>query len=156
MTDPTDETQPHQVPGVIPPPPGPASAGGVPAPAPGPLDAGAAGPGGAASTVPEPDEAEAASTVGVPPPTAPLRADPDRPQTAWREPPWVPPAPAPRRGPSPIALVVGGIILLVGLYFFVDRTLGIDLPAISWGSLWPVILIVIGGLIVVRAWDRNS
>jgi len=152
MTDPTDETQPHQIPGVIPPAPGPASAGAVPAPAPGPLDGGAAG---SAGRVPEPDAADAGPTVGVPPPSPPLRADPDRPQTAWREPPWVPPAPVQRRGPSTIAIVVGLIILVVGLYYFIDRTLGIDLPAVSWGNLWPVILIVIGGIILVRAWERG-
>jgi hypothetical protein len=152
MTDPTDETQPHQTPGVIPPPPGPASAGAVPAPAPGPLDGGAAGPG---SSAPEPDVTDAGATVGAPPPSPPLRADPDRPPTAWREPPWIPPAPVPRRGPSPIAIVLGLIILAVGLYYFVDRTLGIDLPAVSWGNLWPLILIVIGGVILLRAWERG-
>ena len=160
MTDPTDETQPHQTPGVIPPPPGPASAGAVPAPAPGPLDGGSAssaGAGGPASSVPEPDATDVGATVGVPPPSPPLRADPDpnRPPTAWREPPWIPPAPAPRRGPSPIAIVVGLIIVAVGLYYFVDRTLGIDLPAVSWGNLWPLILIGIGGLILLRAWERG-
>jgi hypothetical protein len=50
---------------------------------------------------------------------------------------------------------VGLIVLAVGLYYFVDRTLGIDLPAVSWGNLWPVILIAIGGVILVRAWDRG-
>jgi hypothetical protein len=154
MSEPTDETQPHPTPGVIPPPPGPASAGAIPAPAPGPLTGESPSPTGASA--PEPDAGPAAARgAGVPPPTPPLRADPSRPQTTWREPPWIPPAPARPRGPSTVAIVVGGIVLLVGLYYFVDRTLGIDLPAISWGDLWPVILIVIGGLILARAWDRG-
>jgi uncharacterized integral membrane protein len=139
MTEPTDETQPHEIPAVIPPPPGPASAAAAPDPA---L--------GSAAT-----ETGAGANVGAPPPTPPLRADPDRPPTAWREPPWVPPAPVHRRGPSAIAVIAGLIILAVGLYYFVDRTLGIDLPAVSWGSLWPLILIAIGGVILIRAWDRD-
>ena len=59
------------------------------------------------------------------------------------------------RGPSSVAIVVGLIILAAGLYFFIDRTLDIDLPVIHWGSLWPILLVIVGGLIVVRALDRS-
>jgi Domain of unknown function (DUF5668) len=150
-SDPAEETQGHPMPGVILPPPGPASAGAVPAPAPGPL----AGPDSAVPDEPEP-AAEAAATAGVPPPTPPLVADPDRPTTDWREPPWLPPRSAHRdRGPSPAAIVTGLVLLAIGLYFFVDRTLGIDLPDISWGSLWPVILIAVGVVILVQAARRR-
>jgi len=136
MTDPTDETQPHQTPGAVP-----------SAPAPAGTTAGASSPS-------EPQPSAPPATSG-PTQSPPLQADPDRPPTAWREPPWIPPKPAKRRGPSPFAVVIGLIILAVGLYYFIDRTLGIDLPAVSWGNLWPVILIAIGGVILVRAWDRG-
>ena len=53
-------------------------------------------------------------------------------------------------------MIVGLILIAIGLYFFVDRTLGIALPRISWGSLWPIVLIVIGGLILGRSLDRRS
>lgn len=71
-------------------------------------------------------------------------------------PPPVPPAWSPpraehdRTGP----LVFGAIVLLIGLWFFATVTLGLDLPRISWGQLWPVILIGIGILIVLRAFRR--
>jgi uncharacterized integral membrane protein len=87
----------------------------------------------------------------------PLRANPDRPVTDWREPPWIPPRTRDRDrgrdrgGPSLAAIVVGLVLLAIGLYYFVDRTLGIALPAVRWGSLWPLILIVIGAVIVLRA-----
>ncbi len=98
----------------------------------------------------------AAPPQAVPPPVAPplQAAPPPATPSAWREPPWIPPKARPR-GPSLVAIVVGLIILAVGLYFFVDRTLGIDLPVIHWASLWPILLIVVGGLIVARALDRN-
>ncbi len=83
----------------------------------------------------------------VPPPATP---------SDWREPPWYPPSDHHRdRGPSLIAVLLGLGILLVGIYYFIDRTLGIALPSIRWGTLWPLILIVIGGLIVVRAMGRR-
>ena len=118
MTDPNDETQPHDAPGVILPPPGPASAGEIPAPAP-----------------------------------PPLVANPDRPVSDWREPPWLP-ADRDRhrdRGPSLASIVFGLVVLAIGVWYFLDRTLGIAMPAIRWGSLWPVLLILLGLVIVVQA-----
>ena len=49
----------------------------------------------------------------------------------------------------------GLIILAVGVYYFLDRTLGIAMPQIQWGSLWPVLLIVLGGLILLRSIERR-
>jgi hypothetical protein len=153
--DPTDETQPHDTPGMIVPPPGPASAGAIPVPGPGPL-AGDAG----AGTVPEPDETDAAASLGVRPPVAPappLRADPDRPVSDWREPPWFPPdRPQHRdRGPSVASIVVGLFLVAIGLWYFLDQTLGIQMPEIRWGSLWPVLLILLGLVIVGQAARRR-
>jgi hypothetical protein len=146
MTDPTDETQPHPT----------ADAGSA--------DAGSAGAGSAGSgAVPEspsspiapplPDEPPSADP---PPPDPPLRADPDRPTSDWREPPWFPPRERARdRGPGLVAIVVGLGLLAIGIYYFLRQTLGVDIPAIRWSSVWPVILIVIGGLIVLRTLGRR-
>jgi hypothetical protein len=91
-----------------------------------------------------------------PPPTAPpLVADPDRPaDPGWREPPWIPPR---KRDPKPnlAALIVGVALIAFGLWFFVDRTLGIALPAIQWRSIWPVLLIILGGVVLIRSLDRS-
>jgi hypothetical protein len=48
------------------------------------------------------------------------------------------------------------IILVVGLWFFATRTLGLDLPRLDWGQLWPILLIAIGGLIVLNAMRRRT
>jgi hypothetical protein len=52
-------------------------------------------------------------------------------------------------------LVFGVLILIVGLWFFASRTLGLDLPDIEWGQLWPLLLIGLGAWIVFGAMRRN-
>jgi hypothetical protein len=55
-----------------------------------------------------------------------------------------------------VAAIVFGLILVgVGVYYFLDRTLGIAMPQIQWGSLWPLLLIVLGGLILLRSTERR-
>ena len=132
MTDPTDET-PSQ-PGAD---SGPAAAPvASPTPAPGAPPEGGSGPS--------------------------LRADPDRPaDSGWREPAWFPPRDRDHRRDrdrrsGPFAIVVGLILIAVGAYYFLDRTLGIAMPRIQWGSLWPIVLIVVGGLILVRSFQRKA
>ena len=49
----------------------------------------------------------------------------------------------------------GLVIIAVGLWFFADRTLGLDLPSVEWGSLWPLVLIAIGAWVVFGARDRQ-
>ena len=134
MTDPIDDTQPH------------------PSPSDG-TDAGSA---------------TAAPPAGAAPPAAiepagepPLRADPDRPaDSGWREPAWFPPDRGGRRDrdrrPSVVAMVVGLAFIAVGLYYFLDRTLGVAMPRIQWSSLWPVVLIVLGVLVLLRSFQRNA
>jgi hypothetical protein len=85
--------------------------------------------------------------------------DPNRPASQWREPAWFPPKDRDRdrdRGPSVAALVVGVALVAIGLYFFVDRTLGIALPRIAWGSVWPIILIVLGAIVLLRSVNRRT
>jgi hypothetical protein len=133
MTEPIDETQPH-----------PASAGSDPV-------AGHGSAPGAAAPAPRVGS-EAASD-----PVRPLTADPNRPaDSGWREPAWFPPRDRRDRRPGVVALVVGLALIAVGLYYFLDRTLGLDMPAIQWSSLWPIILIVIGGLILLRSFQRRT
>jgi len=54
------------------------------------------------------------------------------------------------------SLAWGVILIGIGGWFFVDHTLGYDLPAIDWSVIWPIVLIVIGGWIVLRAAGRRS
>jgi uncharacterized membrane protein len=92
-----------------------------------------------------------------PAPTPPA-GDPAAPKsTDWREPPWFPPRDKDRRErkSSMVAIVVGLVILAVGVYYFIDRTLGVTMPRIQWGSLWPVVLIVLGGVVLLRSIDRR-
>ena len=146
MTDPTDETQPHPTAGA-----GSAGPGDVPESPSSPI------------APPPPDEPPSGIAPPSPPPSAPppptdppLRADPDRPTSQWREPPWFPPRERARdRGPSLVAIAVGLGLLAIGIYYFLRQTLGVDIPPIRWSSVWPVIIIVIGGLIVLRALGRR-
>jgi hypothetical protein len=52
-------------------------------------------------------------------------------------------------------VVFGLIVLALGLWFFAERTLGIDLPRIEWGSLWPIVLIGIGAWVLLGAARRT-
>ena len=132
MTDPLDDTQPHPA---AEPAPNPA--------APGPAAAPAAVPGEPAVD-----------------PGRPLRVDPGRPSDPnWREPAWFPTRDDRGRGgerrSGSFAIVVGLILIAIGAWSFLETTLGIDLPRIRWSSLWPLILIVIGGLILIRSLQRR-
>jgi hypothetical protein len=49
----------------------------------------------------------------------------------------------------------GLIVLAVGLWFFADITLGLDMPSVAWRDLWPVALIVIGLAVVIRGMARR-
>lgn len=53
------------------------------------------------------------------------------------------------------ARVWGLIVLAVGLWFLADITLDLDMPAIAWRELWPVALILIGVVIVLRGVVRR-
>ncbi|MGK2851439.1 MAG: LiaI-LiaF-like domain-containing protein, partial [Candidatus Limnocylindrales bacterium] len=55
------------------------------------------------------------------------------------------------RGPS---IVFGLILLAIGLWFFAEHTLGLDLPNLRWSQLWPLILIVVGVWVLFGARRR--
>src|SRR5688572_22526488 len=54
------------------------------------------------------------------------------------------------------SILFGLVVLGVGLWFFVERTLGYDLPDIRWSQLWPVALIGIGLWVVMGSMRRGS
>ncbi len=63
------------------------------------------------------------------------------------EPPSGPPiADGPRYGP----IIVGLAILAVGLWYFADRTLGLELPRLDADQVWPVAVIALGVWLIVR------
>jgi hypothetical protein len=52
--------------------------------------------------------------------------------------------------------VWGLLMVLVGLWFFADVTLGLDMPSVPWRDVWPVGLIVVGLAVVLRGMGRRS
>ena len=93
---------------------------------------------------------EGQTESATPPPAAATPPPQPPPQSA---PAWSPPR---RERDRDGALIGGAIILLIGLWFFATTTLGLELPLIDWGQYWPVILIAIGLLIVLRAIRRSA
>ena len=65
--------------------------------------------------------------------------------------PWQPAKPPKQRDPTVATVVVGLVFLAIGIWYFLDTTLGLTMPDIDWGDLWPLILIAIGGVILYRA-----
>ncbi len=87
-------------------------------------------------------------------------------------PPAEPPPPPPDASPTPpvasslrrddrdhgrtASILFGLVFLGLGLWFFVEHTLGYELPRIRWSQLWPVVLIVIGLWVVLGSMRRGS
>jgi len=93
-------------------------------------------------------------------PQSPASPSSPPPPPSWgaSPPPQAPPAwrPPPSDSGRNASLIVGSIILVIGLWFFATRTLGLNLPEIDWGSLWPLILIALGAWIVLTAMRQRS
>lgn len=83
-----------------------------------------------------------AMTEPAPPTSSPLPASPSPP------PPWQPPR---QRGRNVASILVGLVFLGIGIWYFLDTTLGLTMPDVEWDNIWPILLIVIGGVIVFRA-----
>lgn len=47
--------------------------------------------------------------------------------------------------------LIGLAFIAVGLWFFGVVSLGLDLPALDWDLVWPVLLMVVGGLVLLGA-----
>jgi hypothetical protein len=100
------------------------------------------------------DPRAAAPDAPIPPPPPPPTSSP-----APSAPPPMAPAPtwrSRRNDPGRTGTIVFGVILLaVGLWFFADQTLGLDMPRLSWSELWPVLLIGIGAWVVLGSMRRS-
>lgn len=112
---------------------------------------------------PPPESDAGQPTAG--PDSEPAVAEPADAEPADAEPAvagaWTAAAAPARRRDEPdhgrAASVVFGLILLaIGLWFFVEQTLGIELPRVRWSQFWPVILIGLGVWIVLGSMRRRS
>jgi LiaF transmembrane domain len=65
------------------------------------------------------------------------------PSSAWR--------PPKQGGVSVASIIVGLVFIGIGIWYFLDQTLGVQMPRVSWGDLWPIFLIIIGGVILYRS-----
>lgn len=113
--------------------------------------------------MPVPDPPPDSPTQGWPGATAPEPEDtPDI--ESWAAPPTDPPvqpvAAPPRRDDRDhgrtASILFGLVILGLGLWFFVERTLGYELPDIRWSQLWPAVLIGVGLWVVLGSMRRGS
>lgn len=70
-------------------------------------------------------------------------------------PPAIPPEPpsGPRIAERPRygSVVLGLVILAVGLWYFADRTLSLELPRLDADQLWPIAVIGLGAWLIVRS-----
>ncbi len=60
------------------------------------------------------------------------------------------------RGRDLGAVLFGAILLFVGGYYVLRNTLGFDLGELDAERIWPIAVVIIGAMIVVRAVDRSS
>lgn len=51
--------------------------------------------------------------------------------------------------------LIGLAFIAVGLWFFGEVSLGLDLPAVDWALAWPALLIVLGGGVLLTAMVRR-
>lgn len=111
----------------------------MPVPEP-PPDAPTEGWPGTTAAVETPEPVSSAAPPSVPPPPVATarhrRDDMDRGRTA--------------------SILFGLVILGLGLWFFVERTLGYELPRIRWSQVWPVFLIGVGLWVVLGSLRRGS
>ncbi len=57
---------------------------------------------------------------------------------------------------SAAGVAFGLILLALGLWFLADITLGMNLPRVPWGDLWPLALILIGLVVAARGMTRRA
>jgi hypothetical protein len=89
------------------------------------------------------------TSVQAPAPPAPAAAASATTAAPGPEPGWQPPTRD--EGSRWPAVVFGIVLIVIGLWFFAEHTLGLDLPTIRWGQLWPLFIIGIGLLILYGA-----
>jgi hypothetical protein len=69
-------------------------------------------------------------------------------------PPAIPPEPLPgppvSNGPRYGSIIVGLVIIAVGLWYYADRTHGLELPNREADQLWPIAVIAVGAWLIIR------
>lgn len=53
-------------------------------------------------------------------------------------------------------LVFGGILLVVGIYYLFQKTLGLNIPDLNWDTIWPVLLVILGGVVLFENWSKRQ
>jgi Domain of unknown function (DUF5668) len=110
------------------------------------------------STDPAPTT-ETATPTPTPPPTADAAPGPAPAPTPPYDPTGWQPTPRAawaRNDQGRWATIVFGVVLLVvGLWFFADQTLGLEMPQLRWSQLWPVFLIGLGVWIALGSMRRS-
>jgi len=53
-------------------------------------------------------------------------------------------------------LIFGGILLVVGIYYLFQKTLGLNIPDLNWDTLWPVLLVLLGGVVLFENWSKRQ
>ena len=66
---------------------------------------------------------------------------------------WRPPRSRESNVPS---MIVGLILLAIGVWYLLDQTLGLQMPRIDWSDIWPIFLIAIGGIMLIRSARRGT
>ncbi len=56
-----------------------------------------------------------------------------------------------RRSPR-AALIFGGILVFVGVFYLLTNTFGLNL---NWDAVWPAAVIVVGAAIIYGAFERS-
>jgi cell wall-active antibiotic response 4TMS protein YvqF len=96
----------------------------------------------------------AAAAPATPPPSVPPPAAPAG-TSGWDGGRYS--RPRRRRGWDTVAFFWGAVFVAVGLWFFATETLGLELPRIRWDSVWPVLLIALGLVVILRGMrERRS
>jgi Domain of unknown function (DUF5668) len=113
----------------------------------------------------DPNDANPTTPFDPPEPVAPVvppLAAPPPPPIAPPPPVAAPPPAVPPtwrssgNDPGRASTIVFGVILLaIGLWFFADQTLGLDMPRLSWSQLWPILLIGFGAWIAIGSMRRR-
>jgi hypothetical protein len=77
----------------------------------------------------------------------------DAPAPSDRGSDWRPP----REPETNVASIgVGLILLAIGIWYFLDQTLDLDMPRVDWSDFWPLILIGVGGVMLYRSATRRT
>ena len=114
------------------------------------------GPGDASPTAPY--DPPPPPTPPMTPPAASAAAAAPAAAAPSSPPPMAPPTASSRRrddaGRSG-SIFFGVILVAIGLWFFADQTLGLEMPQLRWDEVWPILLVGLGAWIVFGSLRRQ-